>query len=202
MGKGFSATKKYGSKTTNHSQLAWPFELHVKQTQRKIVCDWLIFSCSQTRRLAVSDRLILSSWFNFAFLWNVIPICSTKAEIAIKWLQSHSRQKVVSWWSKRCMLTWRLSLRSQRRLQLASESPHTCTCSTETARANYVHIILLLLDLSAAFVAVDHKILLNRLSSWCGIKIKPSGASLSPTHLSKGCCNLQTNLGIARIFQI
>ena len=43
-GKGFSATKKYGSKTTNHSQLAWPFELHVKQTQRNIACDWLIFS--------------------------------------------------------------------------------------------------------------------------------------------------------------
>ena len=43
MGKGFSATKKYRSKTTNHSQLAWPFELHLKQTQRNSACDWLIF---------------------------------------------------------------------------------------------------------------------------------------------------------------
>ena len=30
LGEGFLATKKYVSKTTNHSQLAWPFELHVK----------------------------------------------------------------------------------------------------------------------------------------------------------------------------
>ena len=58
--------KKYGSKTTNHSQLAWPFELHMKQTRRNIACDWLIFS--QTRCLAVSDRLILSSWFNIGSL--------------------------------------------------------------------------------------------------------------------------------------
>ena len=63
----FSATKKYGSKTTNHSQLARPFELHVKQTQRNIACDWLNFSRPQTRCLAVSNRLILSSWFSIAF---------------------------------------------------------------------------------------------------------------------------------------
>ena len=43
MSKGFSATKKYGLKTTNNSQLAWPFELHLKPMQRKIACDWLIF---------------------------------------------------------------------------------------------------------------------------------------------------------------
>ena len=67
MGKRFSATKKYGSKTSNHSQVAWPFELYVKQTQRTITCDWLVFSRSQTRCLAVSDRLILSSWFSIAF---------------------------------------------------------------------------------------------------------------------------------------
>ena len=66
--RGFSATKRYGSTTTNHSQLAWPFELHVKHTQRNIACDWLIFSRSQTHCLAVSDRLILSPWFNIAFL--------------------------------------------------------------------------------------------------------------------------------------
>ena len=70
-GKGFTATKKMWIK--NHqsqltSMLAWPFELHIKQTQRNIACDWLIFSHSQTRCLAVSDRLILSSWFNNAFL--------------------------------------------------------------------------------------------------------------------------------------
>ena len=69
--KGFSATKIYGSKITNHSQLAWPFELHVKQTQRNFACDWLIFSSSQTRCLAVSDRLILSSWFTIAHRFSV-----------------------------------------------------------------------------------------------------------------------------------
>ena len=46
MGKGLSATKKYGSKTTNHSQLARLFELHVKQTQRNIACYRLIFFSS------------------------------------------------------------------------------------------------------------------------------------------------------------
>ena len=64
LGESFSATKKFGSKTTNHSQLAWPFELHVKQTPRSSACDWLIFSCSQTRCLAVSDPVFL---INFAF---------------------------------------------------------------------------------------------------------------------------------------
>ena len=59
--------KKYRSKTTNHSQVAWPFELYVKQTQRNIACGWPIFSRSQTCCLAVSDWLILSSWFNIAF---------------------------------------------------------------------------------------------------------------------------------------
>ena len=34
--------KKCGSKTTNYSQLAWSFELHVKQTPVNIACDWLI----------------------------------------------------------------------------------------------------------------------------------------------------------------
>ena len=57
IGEGFLATKKRGSKTTNHSQLAWPFELYVKQTPRSIACDWLIFSRSQTRCLAVSDSV-------------------------------------------------------------------------------------------------------------------------------------------------
>ena len=38
-----STTKKYGLKTTNHSQIAWSFQLHMKQTQRNIACDWLIF---------------------------------------------------------------------------------------------------------------------------------------------------------------
>ena len=58
-GQRFLSYQKLGSKTTNHSQVAWSFELHVKQTQRNIACDWLIFSRSQTRCLAVSDRLIL-----------------------------------------------------------------------------------------------------------------------------------------------
>ena len=45
-------------------------------------CLWLThFSRSQTRCLAVSDRLILSSWFNIAFPPNVIHIYSTKAKI-------------------------------------------------------------------------------------------------------------------------
>ena len=48
----------------SHSQLARPFELHVKQTQRNIACDWLIFPCSKMCCQAVSDLLILSSWFN------------------------------------------------------------------------------------------------------------------------------------------
>ena len=87
MGKGFSATKKYMYElnSSNHSQLAWPFELHVKQTQRNFACDWLIFSSSQMRRLAVSDRLILSSWFTIAHRFSVkisfISILTTKAEI-------------------------------------------------------------------------------------------------------------------------
>ena len=64
LGEGFSAKKIYRSKTTNHSQLAWPFELYVKQTPRSIACDWLIFSCSEMRCLAVSDPVFL---VNFAF---------------------------------------------------------------------------------------------------------------------------------------
>ena len=43
MVEGFSAAEKYGAKTANHSQVAWPFELHVKQTQRNIASDWLSF---------------------------------------------------------------------------------------------------------------------------------------------------------------
>ena len=34
LDEGFSAPKKYGSKITNHSQLAWPFQLHVKHTSQ------------------------------------------------------------------------------------------------------------------------------------------------------------------------
>ena len=43
MGEGFSATKKYRSKTTNHSQLTRLFELQVKETPRSIARDGLIF---------------------------------------------------------------------------------------------------------------------------------------------------------------
>ena len=99
--KGFSAIKNFGSKTTNHSQLAWPFDLQVKQTKRKIACDWLIFSRSQTRCLAVSDRLILSSWFNIAFLKNVIHICSTKAEIEKEKFQCLKNGKIEDCSSKK-----------------------------------------------------------------------------------------------------
>ena len=42
-GEGFSAPKKYGLKTGNHSPLAWAFELHMKQTLFSIACDWLSF---------------------------------------------------------------------------------------------------------------------------------------------------------------
>jgi len=55
MGEGFSATKKHGSKTLDHSPLAGPSERHVKQTPISIAYDWLILSCSQTQGLAVSN---------------------------------------------------------------------------------------------------------------------------------------------------
>ena len=45
--------KKKGSKTTNHSQLARPFELHVKQTPVSLASDWLVSFLFQTRCLAV-----------------------------------------------------------------------------------------------------------------------------------------------------
>ena len=65
--------KKYGSKTTNHSQLAWPFDLHVKQTQRNIACDWLIFSRSHTCCLAVSSLLDLTSLFRKMSFVSILP---------------------------------------------------------------------------------------------------------------------------------
>ena len=85
LGEGFSATKKYGSKTTNHSQLAWPFDLHVKQTPRSIACDWLIFSCSQTRCLAVSDSVFLISLFRKMSFISIL--C---------WQQSWNRKRKIS----------------------------------------------------------------------------------------------------------
>ena len=55
--EGFSATK-YRSKTTNHSQLAWPFELHVKQTLVSLTSDWLVRSekaiCSSEKHSSFS----------------------------------------------------------------------------------------------------------------------------------------------------
>ena len=56
-GEGFSATKKYRSKTTNHSQLACPFELHVKQTPVSLASNWLVSFCSHTRCPALSDHI-------------------------------------------------------------------------------------------------------------------------------------------------
>ena len=64
IGKGLLATKNYASKATNHSQLSWPFELYVKQTPRSIACDWLIFSCCQTRCLVVWS--CLPDWLHFS----------------------------------------------------------------------------------------------------------------------------------------
>ena len=58
-GESFSGTKKGRSKTTNQSQLAWPFQLHEKQTPRSIACDWLTFSCSQTCCLPVPTPVFL-----------------------------------------------------------------------------------------------------------------------------------------------
>ena len=51
----FSATIEYGSKITNHSQLAWPVELQVKNTGQP--CFWLVVFFSQTRCLALSDPI-------------------------------------------------------------------------------------------------------------------------------------------------
>lgn len=56
-GEGFSATKKYRSKTTNHSQLACPFELHMKQTPVSLASNWLVSFCSHTRCPALSDHI-------------------------------------------------------------------------------------------------------------------------------------------------
>ena len=94
--------KKYRSKTTNHSQVAWPFELYVKQTPRSIACDWLIFSCSQTRCLAVSDPafLITSLFRKMSFIsiiwwqqrWN------RKRKISVS---KNSKIKDSSWRKKR-----------------------------------------------------------------------------------------------------
>ena len=55
--KGFSATKNYGSKISNHSQLAWPFELHVKRTGQ--LCFWLVryFLLSEAPSSLVSSYL-------------------------------------------------------------------------------------------------------------------------------------------------
>ena len=94
MSKGFSATKKYGLKTTNHSQLAWPFELHLRQTQWNVACDWFIFFRSQMCSLAVSDRLILSSWFNIAFPQNIILMYSLEIP------KPKSRKKNFSIWKQ------------------------------------------------------------------------------------------------------
>ena len=56
--EGFSATKKYGSKITNHGQLGWPFKLQVKQTPFSCpASDWFVIFCSQTRCLALSDPI-------------------------------------------------------------------------------------------------------------------------------------------------
>ena len=52
--EGFSATKNYGSKITNHSQLAWPFELHVKHTGQPRF--WLV------RYFLLSDTLSSLVW--------------------------------------------------------------------------------------------------------------------------------------------
>ena len=67
LGTGFSATKKYGSKTTNHSPLAWPFELHVKQTLASIACDWLIVLLSDVLSSCVWSCLLDESLFHIKY---------------------------------------------------------------------------------------------------------------------------------------
>ena len=63
MGKGFSATKKI--RIENHqSQSSSMTFWTARETNTEEHCFWLAhFSRSQTRCLAVSDRLILPSWF-------------------------------------------------------------------------------------------------------------------------------------------
>ena len=69
VGKRFLSHKKI--RIENHqsqptSMTFWP----ARETNTQENCLWLAhFSRSQTRCLAVSDRLILSSWFNIAFLY-------------------------------------------------------------------------------------------------------------------------------------
>ena len=49
----FGIDLKYRLKITNHSQLAWPFELHVKHRGS----DWFVIFCSEMRCLALSDPI-------------------------------------------------------------------------------------------------------------------------------------------------
>ncbi len=56
------------SKTTNHSPLAWPFELHVKQTPVSIACDWLIFLLSDVLSSCVWSCLLDKSFFRIKYL--------------------------------------------------------------------------------------------------------------------------------------
>ena len=66
-----------------------------RDTNAEEHCLWLAhFSRPQTHCQAVSDRLILSSWFNFTFPWDVIHIYSLGITIAKpKW-----RRKNFSIW--------------------------------------------------------------------------------------------------------
>ena len=73
----FLGYTKFRSKTTNHGQLAWPFELHVKQTPSSITCDWLFFFLAQIRSLAVSD-----------------PVFSIQHHFSLKYRSYHS----ILWW--------------------------------------------------------------------------------------------------------
>ena len=87
--------KKYGSKTTNHSQLAWPFELHVKQTQRNIACDWLIF-------FSLSDMLSSRVWCTdpVFLIWHRLSIKSHSYLYISILPKPKSRKKNFSSWKR------------------------------------------------------------------------------------------------------
>ena len=77
LDEGFSVTKKYGSKITNHNQLAWPFELHMKHTGQ--LHFWLVVFFSDTLSSLVWSYLLDSTLLSCNMSLNIsfIPIPCT-----------------------------------------------------------------------------------------------------------------------------